>query len=84
MSLVADALQPEMVRGLFALRGRALVANLPDMITGSRKSGFYLDFPTLVTFVSTFVTPALSPMRSEGMHVASQLRRSYRYMICKK
>jgi hypothetical protein len=26
------------------LRGRALIANLPDMITGSRKTGFYLDF----------------------------------------
>ena len=43
MSLVADALQPAMVRGLFALRGRASIAHLPDMITGSR-SGFYLDF----------------------------------------
>src|SRR5271157_4737951 len=44
MSLAADALQPTFVRGLFSLRGRALVANLPDIITSARKAGFDLDF----------------------------------------
>lgn len=44
MSLVADALQPVLVRGLFSLRGRALVTNLPDIITLPRKAGFDLDF----------------------------------------
>jgi hypothetical protein len=44
MSLAADALQPIFVRGLFSLRGRVLVANLPDIITSARKAGFDLDF----------------------------------------
>jgi hypothetical protein len=44
MSVVVDALQPIIVRGLFSLRGRALVANLPDVITTVRKAGFDLDF----------------------------------------
>ena len=44
MSLAADALQPLFVRGLFSLRGRVLVANLPDIIISTRRAGYDLDF----------------------------------------
>src|SRR2546430_1636214 len=44
MSVAADALQPFIVRGLFALSGRAVHSNVADLITASRQSGFDLDF----------------------------------------
>ncbi len=44
MSLTADALQPQLVRGLITLRGRPATTRLADVITNPPGAGFDLDF----------------------------------------
>jgi len=44
MSIFADALQPHLVRGLIALRGRINSPTLPDLITARSGVAYYLDF----------------------------------------
>lgn len=44
MSLVADALQPKIVRGLINLSGRSPIHHLSDVITEAPKSGYDLEF----------------------------------------
>lgn len=44
MSLLADALQPRMIRGLISLRGPATEMTLPDTLKNFPHAGYYLDF----------------------------------------
>jgi hypothetical protein len=44
MSLLAEALQPQLVRELLNLRGRAQACHLSDIYVSSPKTGFDLDF----------------------------------------
>lgn len=44
MSLAADALQPQLVRALISLSGRARLFHLADVITDGPRAGYDLDF----------------------------------------
>lgn len=51
MSLAADALQPQLVRGLVSLSGRAPFFHLADVITNAPRTGFDLDFDVEATAI---------------------------------
>lgn len=44
MSAAADALQPQLVRELLALRGRGLRSHFADVLIDAPRSGYHLDF----------------------------------------
>jgi hypothetical protein len=52
VSLVADALQPFLVRGLTSLSGRAQGLGIPDIITDETKKGYDVDFDDVGGFIS--------------------------------
>ena len=52
MSATADALQPQLVRELLNLRGRAPINHFSDVITNAPKAGYDLDFDTATSSIS--------------------------------